>query len=247
MKKLINEFIQNKSLKNGIDNYGIKKIIINEIFNKTKNAYSFNLYYDSETWKKIIELFYDMDFSEDAIIEIMLSKYMRWIADEVRGNLRELKNGDDNPPLITFDEFKTVLMDKFIDDIMDFVFETIGPDAHRMNEDMGGVSAPMSTPMNTPGVGNATLPQGNSNIGSGDNWNNEKPKKKRKVTLKKKKGVSEENINPHDKIGVAMAKKMKVPINFKKKGQGVKQKKIVKESIINNKNILSFEEWKKRI
>ena len=97
-----------------------------------------------------------------------------------------------------------------------------------INEDMGGVGAPISTPMNTPGMGNATLPSADSNIGSGDKWGGttKKTKKtKKKATLKKKKSVDEENINPHDKIGTMMAKKLKVPINFKKSGQGVKQKK----------------------
>lgn len=39
----------------------------------------------------------------------------------------------------------------------------------RISEDFGGVSAPMSTPMNTPGMGNPT-PPGPGKIGSGDNW-----------------------------------------------------------------------------
>ena len=39
-----------------------------------------------------------------------------------------------------------------------------------MNEDaMGGVSAPMSTLNNTPGMGNAVPPQTNT-TGSGDKW-----------------------------------------------------------------------------
>ena len=37
------------------------------------------------------------------------------------------------------------------------------------------------------------------------------------------------NINPYDKIGIAMAKKMKVPIYFKKgKNQSIKTKKLFK-------------------
>lgn len=100
----------------------------------------------------------------------------------------------------------------------------------KVNEDaMGGVSAPMATLNNTPGVGNATPASTSamsgtqqtsaSAIGSGDKWGDSamytqtgKLKKKKKV-----KKVEEENINPYDKIGVAMAKKMKVPMNFKKK------------------------------
>ena len=102
-----------------------------------------------------------------------------------------------------------------------------------LNEDMGGVSAPMSTLTNTPGMGDVSTPVNNSNIGSGDNWGTiSKPAKKKsniKVSVKTKKKkrktkIKEDQINPHDKIGVMMAKKMKVPVYFKKKGQGVKQK-----------------------
>ena len=101
---------------------------------------------------------------------------------------------------------------------------------------MGGVSAPMSTLNNTPGMGNAVPGSAATNmIGSGDKWGNTVNKKpytqsnpiKRK---KKKKIVRENNINPNDKIGVAMAKKMRVPMTFtkgntKKNQNAVKQKK----------------------
>ena len=63
-----------------------------------------------------------------------------------------------------------------------------------MSENIGGVVAPMSTIVNTLGVGDATTaPQAavtgsdmNSNVkGSGDKWDNSKPKKKRKRKNKK--------------------------------------------------------------
>lgn len=116
----------------------------------------------------------------------------------------------------------------------------------KLNEDaMGGVAAPMATLNNTPGVGNASpassaattgaQQSGSSCIGSGDKWGgnsmytqNGKLKKKKKI-----KKVEEENINPYDKIGTMMAKKMKVPMTFKKKHgktNTVKQK-IVRESL----------------
>jgi len=104
-----------------------------------------------------------------------------------------------------------------------FVKSTVNEDA------MGGVSAPMATLTNTPGMGNATPASsaamtgaqqtGSSTIGSGDKWGgdnmyaqNGKLKKKKKV-----KKVEEENINPYDNLGTSMAKKMKVPMTFKKK------------------------------
>ncbi|MFW6311012.1 MAG: hypothetical protein ACOC1K_02130 [Nanoarchaeota archaeon] len=121
---------------------------------------------------------------------------------------------------------------------------------NELDENVGGVSAPMSTVANTPGVGNAQpasqaamtgSQQGSqSSIGSGDKWDNSmgpytrdgKTKKKAKKTkktltskpIKKKtpKKVQEQNINPHDKIGVMMAKKMGVPLPFEK-GKGKKE------------------------
>jgi len=137
----------------------------------------------------------------------------------------------------------------------------------KINEEMGGVSSPMSTLVNTPGMGSAQPAstaatsgpqQGSSSaLGSGDKWGNslgpytqagdvQKKRKKKKTNSKtnnkkqKKKtnenfypdlfdDVSEQSINPHDKIGVMMAKKMKVPIYFKKRGQGVGQKRVSKK------------------
>lgn len=110
----------------------------------------------------------------------------------------------------------------------------------RIKEDMGGVSAPMSTTVNTPGMGNATpatsaamsgsQQYSKSCIGSGDKWGNSLGKintqgKTKKVYVKKKKKqtneqfypyLDEEQINPYDSLGTAMAKKLKVPMTFKK-------------------------------
>jgi len=111
-----------------------------------------------------------------------------------------------------------------------------------VNEDaMGGVSAPISTLSNTPGVGNATpasmaamsgAQQNDSHsIGSGDNWggNSMYTQKGRLKKKKKIKKVAEENLNPYDKIGVMMAKKMKVPMTFKKKN---KKMNTVKQTLV---------------
>jgi len=83
----------------------------------------------------------------------------------------------------------------------------------------------------TPGMGNAvpastaamtgSQQASSSAIGSGDKWTSDSSTKMH---------VQEENINPYDKIGTAMAKKMKVPMTFKKgKKQGVKQISIRKK------------------
>ena len=114
-----------------------------------------------------------------------------------------------------------------------------------LDEDMGGVSAPMATLANAPGVGNATPAStaattsaqqtSSSTKGSGDNWGagsmyDQKGKiKKKKGKKKGKKKISESNINPYDKIGVMMAKKMDIELPFKKldsRTNTVKQKEI---------------------
>ena len=262
MKK-INEFkrTRNQGLSKQTELHPDFKLreLVDNIAKNTSNAYSYNLFYDEETWKQIIHLLISMEFSPEAIEAILNSKYMRWIADDVRGN-RDLRNPNFNPSLITFDEAKE-LIEEWQEDIMDFAMEEVGPGAYKeydylFEEAMGGISAPNTTLGNTPGMGNA-MPAGDSGVGSGDVWggNGEKKKTKKKINRKKKKEISEEDINPHDKIGVMMAKKMKVPVNFKKSGQGVKQKKlnkskkkksVVKESLGFNK-LLSFDEWKNKL
>ena len=104
----------------------------------------------------------------------------------------------------------------------------------RLSENVG---APMTTLTNTPGMGNAqpasvaamtgSQQMSSSCIGSGDKWDNggKKKKNKKRKTKKFYPSLEEESINPYDKIGVYMAKKMKVPVYFKKgKNQSVKQK-----------------------
>jgi len=125
---------------------------------------------------------------------------------------------------------------------------------------MGGVSTPMATLNNTPGMGNI-VPPGPGTIGSGDNWGlniNKKPftqgkikikrkRKKKKIVkenintynfnliLKEKKIYEAANINPYDKLGVAMAKKLKVPLPFKKKKNKKNQNAMIQ---VNFKNKL---------
>jgi len=112
-----------------------------------------------------------------------------------------------------------------------FVKETLDEDA------MGGVSAPGATLVNVPGVGSAQPAQtaamtgaqqtSPDAIGSGDKFGDgpiydqngkietEKEKKKREKEAKKG-AIKENNLNPYDKIGAMMAKKMGVPQTFKK-------------------------------
>lgn len=98
---------------------------------------------------------------------------------------------------------------------------------YKANEEaMGGVSGPMSTLNNTPGMGNAVPPQQNT-TGSGDKWSADSSLGPYTQGGKAKKtneefypsidfALNEENISPYDKIGSMMAKKMGVPLNFKK-------------------------------
>ena len=179
------------------------------------------------------------------IEEILRSKLMRWAGDNA--------NKGENVTLLDFKRFNTKYKGKSQVEI--FLDKEIRPNKEEylkqtgfnesVNEDaMGGVSSPMSTLNNTPGMGNAqpaqmaamTGSQQQSPLakGSGDKWGNtikNKPYTQAKSIItkkKKKKKLEEENINPYDKLGVAMAKKMKVPITFKKhkKDQGVSQKRV---------------------
>lgn len=101
-------------------------------------------------------------------------------------------------------------------------------------EDMGGVSAPISTPMNTPGMGNA-VPAGNGTVGSGDNWGDAS------IGMQ----TNEENINPYDKIGMAMAKKMGVKPPFKKKKAKGNQNSIVQKKF--EHQIITLDEFTKEL
>jgi hypothetical protein len=92
---------------------------------------------------------------------------------------------------------------------------------------VGGVSAPMSTNMNTPGMGNAVPGSSNTNnIGSGDKWSSSLGVHTQGLKLKKKRIKEGGFVNPYDTVGNAMLKKTKTPKLFKKGKRGtVKQKK----------------------
>lgn len=103
----------------------------------------------------------------------------------------------------------------------------------------GGVSAPMATLGNTPGMGNATpasmaamtgAQQTNPAArGSGDKWTSDSS------VNTQTKALDEDNINPTDKVGMSMAKKMGVKTPFKKgkeKGNQNSVKQVVGEHTI---------------
>jgi len=126
-----------------------------------------------------------------------------------------------------------------------------------LDEDMGGVSSPMATLGNVPGMGNAVPPSAKTGgVGSGDNWGNTiggkpytqsgepKRKKKKVLTAKKKtKKLEEENLNPYDKLGMSMAKKMGVKPPFKKKKSSTNQNAMTQRKF--EHEIITFDEFKK--
>lgn len=98
------------------------------------------------------------------------------------------------------------------------------------------VGAPMATLGNVPGMGNAApasmaamtgSQQASPNaIGSGDKWDSSTGP-----------SVQEQNINPYDQIGTMMAKKMNVPMTFKKgKNQSVKHVEQIQADKISHKH-----------
>lgn len=82
----------------------------------------------------------------------------------------------------------------------------------KTNEEMGGVGAPMATPMNVPGMGNVT-PGGTSGVGSGDKFDSTgKPytqkvgvkRKKKKPTKKKVQEAFKEETDPIKDMGIGI-------------------------------------------
>jgi hypothetical protein len=123
---------------------------------------------------------------------------------------------------------------------------------------MGGVSAPISTPLNVPGMGSATPPSAKTGgIGSGDNWGNSigkktytqngVAKKKKKAVIKRtkkvKESLDEENVSPYDKIGQSMLKRAKVKSVFKKKKSKGNQNAMKQQKF--EHEIIPFDEFKK--
>jgi hypothetical protein len=313
--KLINEkeFVRGKDPKHAL-NIGMA----NKIFQSCGKphgeggGYSFD-YYGPKNWMDIIRWLLGKGYTPEETEQVMRSKLMRWTSDnfdKVDGDctLKHFLKFNNNPG--HKNRGKTQ-----VDDFLDQHF----PDEERwrrikksVTEDaMGGVSAPMSTLGNTPGMGNAqpassasTGTMNVSNTGSGDKWDasigkintqntneseyvkyegssyeiiDEDPAQNRILIrslrnpyggprlsspvntppfwvdldspqlVRNTEEVNEQNINPHDKLGVAMAKKMGVPLTFKK-GKGDKDVEQIKvdEDIDLSTSLMTFDEWSKK-
>jgi hypothetical protein len=212
-------------------------------------GYSFD-YYGPDNWMDIIRWLIEQGYNAEETEQVMRSKLMRWASDRA-GHV----DGD-----CTLEDFL-----KFNHDLwkgktqVDIFLDEYFPDPERKNrlknivqEDaMGGVSAPISTLGNTPGMGNAqpaakasTGALNGAPTGSGDKWDASIGPVNTQAGAKK---ITEENINPHDKIGTMMAKKMKVPMTFKK-GKGdkdVEQVKVDEDMDLSTK-LITFDEWAKK-
>ncbi len=192
--------------------------IANVIFRKTTTgnaaAYSYGLYYGDEEWIKIIQWLLKKKYTPFDVENILRSKLMRWSADHSLDDHPNPDSVDTNEPWVTLEDFKKYdknprnFRPKFKSASEDFLQteiyskpdkeqywrEALGYDqkGNPLNEDMGGVGAPMATLANTPGIGNAAPAQqasatGNqfyqsASKGSGDKWGGlgSKPRKKKK-------------------------------------------------------------------
>jgi hypothetical protein len=226
-------------------------------------GYSFDNY-GEENWRDIIQWLLEKGYSSVEVEAVMRSKLMRWSADHSN------KDYGTNT-LEDFQKFNThwgkkTQVEDFLDKYIRGHEEEYKKD-YNLNENMGGVGAPMATLGNVPGMGTAqpasmaatTAAQFNSpkSTGSGDKWGalgkthqqiGFVPKKKKK----KKKKIEEDNINPYDKLGTAMAKKMGVSPAFvkkvsKKNQNSMKQnvgvpKKKVSESIMPLEEFIKLQE-----
>lgn len=205
---------------------GIAKVLFDKTTNKGdgSGAYSYGLYYNDEEWMRIIQWLLKK-FTPFDVENILRSKLMRWASDQA-GDYRKISDVDE--PQNTLEDFtrfnksdrnfraeyKSAAHDFLWSEIHskpdeeEYWRKTLGYDqkGNPINEDMGGVSAPMATLNNTPGMGNA-VPPSKGGIGSGDSWGNKLKKKPyaqaKKMTLqspfKKKKGkkikLVKENLN----------------------------------------------------
>lgn len=254
--KFINEerFIRGKNPKHAL-NIGMA----NKVFQSTGKpygeggGYSFN-YYGPENWMDIIQWLLDQGYTAEETEAVMRCKLMRWASNQ----FAETEYGSHTlEDFIKFNEepgFRyrgKTQIDDFLDQYV--------PDPARaervkrqIDEDaVGGVSAPMGTLNNTPGTGSAQPPasvsmgsMGTSSTGSGDKWDASIGSIHTQAPSKK---VNEQNINPHDKLGVAMAKRMGIPLVFKK-GKGDKDVEQVKvdEDIDLSTSLMTFDEWAKK-
>jgi hypothetical protein len=245
---------------------GLAAVLFDKTTNKENKAYSYGLYYSDKEWMKIIQWLLNKKFTPFDVEMILRSKLMRYAADH-SPEYRSVPESDEpwvtlkdfihynNDPKNSDPPYKSASMDFLMREVYknpktkkDWMEELGYNDLGQLNEDaMGGVSAPMATLNNTPGMGNA-VPAGVNKVGSGDKWGSSIGKKpytqaadKKK---KKKKKLEEENINPYDKLGTAMAKKMGVRTPFKKKKAKGNQNSMTMKASEEFK-IMPYEEFKK--
>ena len=209
--------------------------LVDQLTQKTQDAFSASRYGDE--WGKIIGFLLEKELSPEAIEWILRSKHMRWAGDS-------MEYAEDRPDnVMSVEGFQNYLNNNKNDIQSDLGLKPW------LAEDMGGASAPMSTLGNTPGMGTATPAatattgsMGASNTGSGDRWDASIGPMNTQA-----KSVNEMNINPHDKLGVAMAQKMGIDIPFKKgKGDKDVEQKEIDEDIDLSTELVSFEEWAKK-
>lgn len=225
----------------GQDPKGAMKLgIFQKIMDNTKGAYSRDRYGD-ELWAEIIKWLLGGGYNENEIELILGSKFMRWGMDRMSEN--------DNISLRAFDDY----FSNEEDDIQEMIYDEFGTQDLEENVvagGTGGVSAPMATLANTPGVGDVVPGAGSDGIGSGDRFDNDTSKKKKKKKKKRAKTVNEMNINPYDPVGVAMAKRLGAALPFKK-GKGdkdVEQVRVDKDIDLDTdeKDVMTIEEWQKK-
>lgn len=245
--QFINEkqFARGKNPKNAL-NIGIANSVFSSCGKPYEEGggYSF-VFYGEENWMDIIQWLLSQGYTPEETEQVMRSKLMRWASDKA-GHA----NGDCTlEDFLNFNSTEPGYRHRGKTQVDDFLDEYFAdPDRknrlkHVYEDAMGGVSAPMATLNNTPGMGNAQ-PASATSAGSGDSWDASIGPIHIQESSKK---VNEQNINPHDKLGVAMAKKMGIKLPFKKgKGdQDVEQLK-VDEDIDLSSRIMSFEEWSKQ-
>jgi len=221
---------------------GMAKVLFNKTTKEDK-AYSYGLYYNDEEWMRIIQYLLKEKYTPYEVEQILRSKLMRWTADH-SGDYREIP--DTEEPWVTLEDFIHYIkqpnnfrlrfksaIDNFLQNEIyakpeddEYYRQAWGYDkkGNPINEDMGG---PMTGAGSVPGMGNAVPAQqaattGNqfnqsASKGSGDRWDGAKKKQKKRRAKLVREFLMEDNINPYDKLGMAMAKKMGVKPPFKKK------------------------------
>ena len=168
--------------------------------------------------------------------------------------------GDDNA-LIKISKEKKIVLRKLSQKYDDIVFFDDDPKNIQLAQGIKNVrtrlveniGTPMATLTNVPGMGNA-IPAGPGTIGSGDLFGTSfdkkpytqsvKTKRKRRNKIRAK-TVKESNLNPYDKIGIAMAKKMKVKLPFQKINKKENQNAMKQQKL--EHQIITLDEFTKEI